>query len=81
MNHYDNDEDVIYLDVKYDDDGHGDQFHCMTASEMKEAYDAYEDHSDQRFQLSEPDAVMLDTEVEIPVLELTVEHGLTAFFF
>jgi len=74
MNHYDHDEDVIHLDVKYDDDGNGDQFHCMTASEMQEAYDAYEDHSGPRFQLSGPLASILDTEVEDPVLDLTMDH-------
>jgi len=74
MNHYDYDEDVIHLDVKYDDDGHGDQFHCMTASEMQEAYDAYEDHSGPRFQLSGPLASILDTEVEDPELDFTMDH-------
>ena len=74
MNPYENDEDVIHLDVKYDDDESGDQFHCMSAAEMKEVYDSYEDYSEPRFQLYGPRAGIPDTEVTVPVLDSTMDH-------
>lgn len=43
------DEDVIHLNVIYDDDNvSSDYFHCMSASEIKEVFDAYEDCSEKK---------------------------------
>ena len=73
MDPYQNDEEVIHLNVVYEDDRNGDRFHCMSAADMQEAYDAYEDHSDPRFQLYGPRDSIVHT--EMPQLELTVDHA------
>jgi len=63
-------------DVKYDDDKNCDEFHCMSAAEMKEVYDSYEDYSEPRFQLYGPRAGVADTEVAVSVLDSTMDHEL-----
>lgn len=58
MDDYNEDDYFVHMNVVYRDDEidytKTDVFHCMDPSEMKEIYDAYENHNHERFQVHGP---------------------------